>query len=256
MRSRHASHPNSHASSPMAALRYTHSSAGAELPGWPGVVDGSAGSASALGTMASEDLGTPRLGSSPAAVGPSSPSRLSSAAAAAALPPGSPLVAPGGAPRRHGSQQEAEEVEEAGGAAGAGVAFPAQGLAGPLPEGLPSLLGPDFAVNAFVTRLAFDLLRRPDFQASRRLLASQSRAAPLPARESVVAGSQQQAEAAAVASTRIPQSVPCPALAALLYSVPTAAPLPHFMLRRSTYAPASSASCPACSAPTSSLRWR
>lgn len=145
--------------------RISHSSAGAELPGWPGTLGGSAGGGSALGSMPSDGLGTPVQGGSPVAAGGASPFRLSSAAAAAGLPPGSPLVAAGGALRTHSRQSEVGRGEEAGGAAGAGPASAAEGVADPLPEGLPPLLSPDHAVNAFVTRLAFDLLRRPDFQA-------------------------------------------------------------------------------------------
>ncbi|KAL4449510.1 hypothetical protein ABPG77_007154 [Micractinium sp. CCAP 211/92] len=164
VRSRHTSRPSSHASSPTAMPRISHSSAGAELPGWPGTLGGSAGGGSALGSMPSDGLGTPVQGGSPVAAGGASPFRLSSAAAAAGLPPGSPLVAAGVALRTHSRQSEVGRGEEAGGAAGAGPASAAEGVADPLPEGLPPLLSPDYAVNAFVTRLAFDLLRRPDFQ--------------------------------------------------------------------------------------------
>lgn len=162
--------------------RLAYSSGGAELPGWPDASGGSAGGGGAPRRLPSDDFATPQLGSSPVAAGLASPSRLSSAAAAAALPPGSPLVAAGAAPRPYGDQREVREAGEAGGAAEAAPAPADESLAGPLPEGLPPLLSPDLAVNAFVTRLAFDLLRRPDFQASggrpARLLASLSACPP------------------------------------------------------------------------------
>lgn len=96
-----------------------------------------------------------------------SPQRLSSAAAEAALPPGSPA---GPLPLRPSYKEQAAgpdegEDQRAGTAEGAGAAAAEplpSGFAG-LPEGLPPLLSPDYAVNAFLARLAFDLLRRPDF---------------------------------------------------------------------------------------------
>jgi hypothetical protein len=94
--------------------------------------------------------------------------------AAASLPPGSPVgrLEPGqlGGPADaaaiapqlgEGGDQPAQP---AGGVAAGRAARPAG--AGPfeLPPGLPPLLSPDYAVNALLTRVAFDLLRRPDFQ--------------------------------------------------------------------------------------------
>ena len=100
-----------------------------------------------------------------------------------ALPPGSPLK-PGG--QQYYQQQQKEEAGAAAEAgegheeAAAAVAMPseqnedpakqrkaaaaARAAAFALPEGLPPRVSPDYGVNAFVTRLAFDLLRRPDFQ--------------------------------------------------------------------------------------------
>lgn len=94
--------------------------------------------------------------------------QLSSAAAAAALPPGSPLQSSAlpPPPPRAGSAPETEQPAAAEGdqeAAAEAQAAPAPDGGMPLPEGLPPLLSPDYVVNAFVARLAFDLLRRPDF---------------------------------------------------------------------------------------------
>lgn len=139
------------------------------------------GGSSLAGSLSTEGFVTPLMHGSPAAHGwmaspnVASPPPLSSATAAAALPPGSPTA---NLQPVRGSVDEAREGEEPAegkgtlAAAGSGaVPGPPQqpgggGLAG-LPEGLPPLMSPDYAFNAFFTRLAFDLLRRPDFTVRR-----------------------------------------------------------------------------------------
>lgn len=121
---------------------------------------------SAAGSLGSEGLTTP-AGGSPVAPWRSPVGRLESfPARLGALPPGSPLGNPPLAPGpdtagAEGGSQAGEGEAPGGGAAGTAAASqPGLGL----PEGLPPLISPDFAVNAFLTRVLFDLLRRPDFQ--------------------------------------------------------------------------------------------
>ena len=122
---------------------------------------------SAAGSLGSEGFTTPAGGSpvapwrSPVGRVESSPARLG------ALPPGSPLgklsLPPGSeAAGEEGSSQAGGDAEAPGGGV-AGAATASQPGCG-LPEGLPPLISPDYAVNAFLTRVCFDLLRRPDFQ--------------------------------------------------------------------------------------------
>ena len=135
-----------------------------QLAADPGSAEVAANGSSAAGSLGAEGFVTPPAGGSPVArlrspVGrvESSPARLS------ALPPGSPL---GKLPLAPGQEAAGEEGSQAGNAEGPGAAG-AAGAGQPglgLPEGLPPLLSPDYAINAFVTRLCFDLLRRPDFQ--------------------------------------------------------------------------------------------
>jgi chemotaxis protein histidine kinase CheA len=123
---------------------------------------------SAAGSQGSEGFTTPAGGSpvapwrSPVGRVESSPARLG------ALPPGSPLgklplpLAPGqeAAGEEGGSQAGDGDAPGSGATASAAASQPGFSL----PEGLPPLISPDYAVNAFLTRVLFDMLRRPDFQ--------------------------------------------------------------------------------------------
>lgn len=158
--SRHGSTPTSPRGVPRPASQSLASEPGSSAGG------AMANGGSAAGSLGSEGFTTPAGGSpvapwrSPVGRVESSPARLG------ALPPGSPLgklpLPPGSeAAGEEGGSQAGDGEAAGGGAAGAAAASqPGCGL----PEGLPPLISPDYAVNAFLTRVCFDLLRRPDFQ--------------------------------------------------------------------------------------------
>lgn len=151
--SRHGSTPTSPKAIPRPASQ--------QLAADPGLAAGAANGSSA-GSLGAEGFVTPPAGGSPLAPWRSPVGRVeSSPARLSALPPGSPL---GKLPLAPGQEPAGEEGgSQAGDTEGPGAAAAGQPGLG-LPEGLPPLLSPDYAVNAFVTRLCFDLLRRPDFQ--------------------------------------------------------------------------------------------
>lgn len=132
------------------------------------------GDSSAAASLSTDGFATPLLGGSPAAHSKLQGAHMRRAATSperlGGLPPGSPLkpfdqpLQPPAAQQ----EQQGEEAEEAEGSEEGGSSGPGGTAAGGLPEGLPPLLSPDFAANAFITRLAFDLLRRPDFQVLHR----------------------------------------------------------------------------------------
>ncbi len=161
--SRHGSTPTS----PRSFTRPASQSVASELGSSMGApMAPMANGGSAAGSLGSEGFITP-VGGSPVAPSRSPVGRVeSSPARLGALPPGSPLgklpLPPGqGAAGEEGGSQ-AGDGEAPGNGTAAATAAGQPGLA--LPAGLPPLLSPDFAVNAFLTRVLFDLLRRPDFQ--------------------------------------------------------------------------------------------
>ena len=150
----------------------------------PGAYSGPAQQAVGGGRAAAAEEGVRRAHTSP--VGHLAGGGVGLSAAAANLPPGSPMQPSGLSPRWSAGEggveplQAAERLlaerqhlstaEEAAAAAGAGseqhagpVSSAGGGTAAALSAGLP-LLSADYAINALVTRVAFDLLRRPDFQ--------------------------------------------------------------------------------------------
>ena len=204
--SRHGSRPGSHQTSPKAIPAPPAASAhlAGPLPNSGSAASSLGVSVGSVPGLLGTSLGagsgfiTPPLGSSPAVGGggllgaaqglppgvrraETMPAHLASGGGStAALPPGSPLgrpergqQMPAAAAAEAARQQQQQPQEGSEGALPvqpAGAAPPPEGAAAKsafvLPQGLPPLLSPDYAINAFVTRLAFDLLRRPDFQAS------------------------------------------------------------------------------------------
>jgi hypothetical protein len=182
VRSRGGSRHGSKPTSPRAISRPSAANWGGTEAAQGSSLPGSLGLASMPSLQATHGYATPAsspaegigVGGGPRKVD-TSPAPLSSAVAAAALPPGSPLDRPGllwqqlpqQQPQPDPLQQQRQPDAAEKQAVAAPVPAPGQQEGqGPfvLPPGLPQLVSPDYAVNAFITRLAFDLLRRPDFQ--------------------------------------------------------------------------------------------